>query len=67
MGHVHLKLVAWKQLGVATGTLAAGEPARQKLLVLTMETAIPGKEGGRREGRGREEDRTEGGRMEREA
>ena len=38
MGHVHLKLVAWKQLGVATGTLAAGEPARQKLLVLTMET-----------------------------
>ena len=45
--------MARKQLGVAVGSLAAGEPPREKLLVLAMEATVPREEeGGRKEGRG---------------
>lgn len=60
MGHVHFKLVARQQLGVAVGSLAAGEPPREKLFILAMKATVPGRgSGGRKEGRGRRE---EGGR-----
>lgn len=51
MGHVHFKLVARQQLGVAIGSLAAGEPPREKLFILAMEATVPRK-GKRREERG---------------
>ena len=51
MGHVHFKLVARQQLGVAVGSLAAGEPPREKLFILAMEATVP-REGKRREERG---------------
>ena len=63
MGHVHFKLVVRQQLGVAVGSLAAGEPAREKLFILAMEATVPRE---RREKRGRrgeegEERKEEGG------
>ena len=51
VGHVHFKLVARQQLGVAVGSLAAGEPPREKLFILAMEATVP-REGKRREERG---------------
>ena len=68
MGHVHFKLVAWQQFGVAVGSLAAGEPSREKLLVLAMEATVPmeGRGGRKEEGGGRREKEV-GGRRRREA
>lgn len=64
MGHVHFKLVARQQLGVAIGSLAAGEPPREKLFILAMEATVPRK-GKRREERGeRKEGVRRGGKKE---
>ena len=60
VGHVHFKLVARQQLGVAIGSLAAGEPSREKLFILAMEATVP-REGKRREER---EERKKRGRRE---
>ena len=67
VGHVHFKLVAWQQFGVAVGSLAAGEPSREKLLILAMEATVPteGRGGRREEGGGRRE-KEEGGRRRKE-
>ena len=43
--------MARQQLGVAVGSLAAGEPPREKLFILAMEATVP-REGKRREERG---------------
>ena len=76
MGHVHFKLVARQQLGVAVGSLAAGEPPREKLFILAMEATVPrerrekrgrrGEEGGRRGEEGEERKEEGGGGREKE-